>query len=59
MGLKTSWLHFTRPYVDRMMLDYQRNPEISLADWKEMQEDYKNTYGEYYERQDQKTSSSS
>jgi len=54
MGLKESWLKFTRDRVDKMMLELQRSPDVSLDDWKQIQEDYKKTYGEYYDRDKKK-----
>lgn len=50
MKLHERWLAFCKKYLDTWMLEFQRAPDISLDEWKELQEAYKTLYGKDYER---------
>lgn len=48
MGLSNLWLKFTQKLMDAMMHNMMNDRSVSLDDWKELQSDYKATYGKDY-----------
>jgi hypothetical protein len=50
MTLHERWLAFCKKYLDKWMLAFQRSPDVSYSDWKELQVEYKKVYNKDYER---------
>ena len=43
--LSAWWLRVSQAWFDRRMRKFRRDPTVSLAEWEELQRDYKKTFG--------------
>ena len=50
MNLSENFMAFVKLHLDKWMLVFQRDDGIDLAEWKELQAEYKKLYGKDYER---------
>lgn len=50
MSLSQKWIAFCKKKLDAWMLKFQRDSEVTLEEWNELQSSYKNLFGEKFTR---------